>query len=334
MDIQHPTFDLPLCSVGCVRQDIEKAVSGYVLKIVLRFEFRAWKNSNNDRHFSMCNDGGKDFLVVINDINVILYIGDQRTPLTKDQVASYRYGSLNNIYPTHEQNQKEDIVLEIPLAAESLVEIETIRKGGDARFSLTLSGMCSDYCGDAPPCDNKQLRRLLSREQLRINDRLSFTVPQSDWVKLLEKSNFGLYILLESPIISRDADGSYMDVIELLKKSRDHLRSGNYSESVEKCREVIESVVNSKASYSFAKNIKALSLGGDVSKNLKANNLKERFELVLNSTMNVAHLSAHAGGEKFSYESASAVLIMTSSIVSLAMHGYLPERKQNIQESS
>ena len=303
---------------------MEMAVSGYILKVFLKLTFGNWRNSNNNQSFSVCSEGVKDLLVAIDDINVGLYIGNQQVFFSKDKAAFCRYGSLRSIYPTSESSQTQDVILEFPLVAETLDDIESRRKGGDANFGLDLSCLCSVYCGDEPSSVSNSLKRLLSREQLT-NESMSFSIPQSDWVKLLEKSRYGVFILLESPLIICDADDSYKGAIELLKKSRLHLRSGNYSESVGECRKVIESIMKSKGSSSFARNIKELS-NGDVGKNLEAKNIKERFELVLNSTINVTHRGPHPEGETFSYESATAILLITSSVVSLAMHGELPER--------
>jgi hypothetical protein len=302
---------------------MEKAVSGYILKVFLTFTFGNWRNSNNNQNFSMCNDGVKDILVALDDINVNLYVGNQLAVFSKDKAASCRYGSLKSIYQTSEYPQMEFVVLEFPLVTEVLVEIESRRKGGDAHFSLTLSGMCSVYCGDGPPSVSNSLRRLLSREQLRINESISFTIPQSDWVGLLEKSNYGLFILIESSLIGRDTDDYYRVAVESLKKARSHLLNGNYSESIGECRNVLDVIIKNKATASLSK--------CDV-KNLQSMTLKERYELVLNSIRNVTHLGHHREGEISSYESASAVLIITSSVAGLAMHGHLPERKQKEQE--
>ena len=302
-----------------------KTLSGYLLEVGLDFEFADWSNQGALQADTGCKPD-EDLLLAIDDVTVNLS-WDKEPYRDELFLSAHHHGSLSSRYPTSRlRQQPESVTLNFRLSAEAVDAMESRRKGGDALLSLRMSALCSIYLGDNKPnCHSNTPKRLVHRERLQ-NTSLSFSVPQSDWVRLLEASGYSLSILVETPIPETGTDSSYAGCIASLKTARQHFNSGNFSASVAECRKALE----------LAGKIRKLKEFGDLVADFSSRekrelkSLRERFEMLFRAAYTVTHLAHHAESEhsesQVSRSTAASLLSITVACVSLAIHGELPDR--------
>jgi hypothetical protein len=145
--------------------------------------------------------------------------------------------------------------------------LEELRYKGDLRFELKLIGMIYH-----------------ENEINNINANTSYTIPQSEWVKLLSKINYSHIDLIEMPGIHPQKSSLENKIYENLKKANQLALEGRFAQCVAQCRFVLENI------SSFLGDEKGMR---DIRFKGKEHSKEERKQLIRKAVFNLSHLAHH-----------------------------------------
>lgn len=218
--------------------------------------------------------------------------------------GNYRLGSLPtkfgrfNIMP----KQVSDIQVEADVPLEMLNAIEEHREGDDIFFGVLVELLCAySEPQQQPTLDNMRSDRFWLVSE-GFGDRIE--IPQSKWVKMLERFGYGTMKLMEFRIPPPPL-GTILDkALTFLDTARNHLNLGNNEETMVSCRKAIEVLTNAINS----KDIELETVVGSSSKS-------EKIITLVKKTKDYMHLGAHEGVQ-ITRRDAEISISLTAAILS------------------
>jgi hypothetical protein len=224
-----------------------RMLGAYLIRFSLNYNMPAWP--------------GKDYR--FSNIRARISVGNEQ------RLLGFALAEQAIVLASGDYNQHGSFLLDIPLTAEQIEEIEKLRLGGDIDYKLDIYGeLCSghDYSSS--------------------NDTIHLHVNQKTWIDLLKQINFSCKILVEMP---QDDNAAHISVMRVMEKAREHLYYGNYDEVVANCRKAMEGI---KLDREEIQTIRKLASG-----NRKSMSKKERLVYLLDALEHYMHPAHHLDHE-------------------------------------
>lgn len=191
-------------------------------------------------------------------------------------------------------SQPTAILYELLLSPAAIEALEHLRGGESIQFRLKI-----------------QAHLTRGAETLATNDEVLCSVPQSDWIAVLEQMGYRKTLLLELPIPQGD-EGSVPQ--RHLETARGHILRGHYEDAVASCRKALEGWTTLRGEGEGVK--KARDTKRSASRSLT---LYERELLVRDAATNFADLAHHAdevaNAESYSREDAAMMVAIAAAIL-------------------
>lgn len=191
--------------------------------------------------------------------------------------------------------------LAVSLIPSQLALLEDLRDGRDLTLDLVFFGRCVDRQG-----------------RHRIDEKIRYSVPQSEWIKILELAGVNDTLVLEVPLPA-DPGGAWEGVLSSLRKGANALSGGDYSGCIATCRHVIEGVEPIIFREGQRFNAVLARLGGKPTDMNKG----EREAALWAAVRHYTHLAHHGptkGGEgEFSRREARMIYTLTATLLRSAM---------------
>lgn len=191
-------------------------------------------------------------------------------------------------------SQPSTILYELLLSPAAIEAVERLRGGDRIQFRLKI-----------------QAHLTMGAETLATKDEVLCSVPQSDWIAVLEQIGYRKTLLLELPIPQGD-EGSVPQ--RHLETARSHMLRGHYEDAVASCRKALEGWTTQRAE------VEAVKKARDTKRSdARSLTLYDRELLVRYAATNFADLAHHAddvaNAERYSREDAAMMVAITAAIL-------------------
>lgn len=191
-------------------------------------------------------------------------------------------------------SQQTAILYELLLSPAAIEAVERLRGGECIQFRLKI-----------------QAHLTRGAETLATSDEVLCSVPQSDWIAVLEQIGYRETLLLELPIPQGDEESVPQ---RHLKAARSHMLRGHYEDAVASCRKALEGWTTQRAEAAAVKKAR------DTKRNdARSLTLYERELLVRDAAANFSDLAHHAdevaNAERYSREDAAMMVAITAAIL-------------------
>ncbi|HTT80846.1 MAG TPA: hypothetical protein VMF86_14315 [Stellaceae bacterium] len=208
------------------------------------------------------------------------------------------------------------------LSASMLEALEAVRNAEDAVFQIRVSGNITGYAAEKADLDIRPPENILWSENTILNappawvfrperrfQDIVLTVPQSEWITILDKAGYQKTVFLEIPV---PTTGELAIALKHLKEAQAAFVAGRYDDVGVACRKALEGAVSVEDSPwpEEAKN-------GDGRRNMT---IEERFRLSWFAVRHLTNPTHHANGMRadFNRPMAQYLLGATSLALSLA----------------
>lgn len=183
---------------------------------------------------------------------------------------------------------------ELLLTHAAIEAVERLRGGEGIQFRLKI-----------------QTHLTKGAETLVTHNEVLCSVPQSDWIAILERMGYRRTLLLELPI-PRGDEGSVPQ--RHLEAAHSHMLRGQYEDAVASCRKALEGWTTQRAEGEAVKKARDTKRGAS-----RSLTLYERELLVRDAATNFADLSHHAddvaNAENYGREDAAMMVAVTAAIL-------------------
>jgi hypothetical protein len=185
-------------------------------------------------------------------LQVVVSLGEPKRQLG---IAYPTSGSTGTIAVRNVPNGRQfdiGIGFQLHFSKPALEEVEAYRNGGDTTFHLALHGELKGYQADGAeprmtaPGDPWSAHVLIDAAPSRVYRQhpglhsLILKVPQSDWIKLLERAGYQRSILFEVSVPDATTIGK---AVVQLKEAQDAFYQGRYADVVSRCRDALDGVI-------------------------------------------------------------------------------------------
>lgn len=294
-----------IADVECENVRVEPAVGRHRLLLNLKFGPKNWESSGQL----------KGYVPFVTSLRVLV-------KLNGAVVGTAFPEEENFLPPVHPGTPNTIAVLRsfaLDVERYTLDKIEQERKGQGIAFDLEVLGT-GTVCRlqDVNSQQASSLPKPFGIESLLFEPQLAktsirHTVPQSDWIKLLDQMGYARTLLFEIPW-PEDAEDELADAVSYFEGARAAFLSGFYTDAVVKLRKSLESAC-STIDFEDSMNKVWSKVSGE--KKMKDMELGERFLLAWSSVRHLTNSAAHPG-ENYSREEARYILGMGALALSLA----------------
>lgn len=190
------------------------------------------------------------------------------------------------------KREERNVQLIVPIDFWRLEKIEQIRKD-DLQLDLNCSINYLIW--------NVQNQR--SDFSTAYNSRIRFTIPQSEWIKILKRTGFTDLKILEIPYPEIIGEEKFDTMIKHLNESKEFFYRGDYESAVEECRSVIEPIPNLlPTKWIIAENEEKLSfkekLNQFCKKHIKSEIGKEKTKMLVDTIWSFSSIFHHPSSPK------------------------------------
>ena len=214
--------------------------------------------------------------------------------------------------------------LAVPISQDALQLIEDVRAGADVQLDVRLQGTVNAFMQAAEKPQQTQsvespLRRIspLCRFEpnfyapTHVEENLQYTVPQSEWIKLLNVAGYGRSILFEVAFPRQQAPAAASKSISHFEAASAAFARAEYATTVAKCREALEAAA-SECGIKWV-DWKKVSDGD----NHRQMSIADRLALCWSASRHATHPAHH--GDDYEREEARYILGMTALAISMAL---------------
>jgi hypothetical protein len=255
------------------------SAGSYIWRFGVEFALFAWMRSQANEEDDRPSIRLEDARLRVQSSAAQLLVGDAVPEIRLLSVASHA--------------QQRSIGFEVVVSAAAIECIEHQRAGGDVTFWLKLRVIVS-----------------AGRSQHEATEDVICTVPQSEWLKVLESCGYCRTLVVEVPMPDA-AQGADPAAACLVLDAQRHLHRGQFDACIVCCRKALEAQATAA---------EALEQGEEpASIKLRDQSLPQRLKAIRKAVMHFANLSAHADplalSQPYGRDDAILMLRLTAAMI-------------------
>lgn len=220
-----------------------------------------------------------------------VYVRRADASMSPRLVGSPRLERLGAIYPSSNPAARITESATLDLSPAAVEAMEDLRNGGGLTFQLQFSPILV----------------IEGRSYLLAHAQIECDINQAAWLQLLDQSGFRRTLLLELSYPDSKHQPDMAIAISRVEEARSRFLSGQYGDTVAKCREALEALTHSAVASEPTPKIQ------------RSQTKPERWLLVQGAITHLTHLAHHAdplaAATSWDREEARAVLSMTAAVV-------------------